>query len=71
MSRNERESERPSFCDITVSLQQPDFQVLKWSSSDETKYNQLARTLGSDIEKGHDLYPELQRVYCTSDEATI
>ena len=54
---------RPTFCDIVVSLQQPDFQILKWSSADEAKYSKAARTLGSAIEKGHGLHPELQRSY--------
>ena len=54
---------RPTFCDILVSLQQPDFQILKWSSADEAKYSKAARTLGSPIEKRHGLHPELQRSY--------
>ena len=56
-------TERPSFCDIVVSLQLPDFQILKWSVSDEDKYSQPAKTLGTAIEKGHGLYPELQGKY--------
>ena len=56
-------SERPSFCDIVVPLQLPEFQILKWSAADEAKYSLPTRTLGSDIEKGHGLYPELQSKY--------
>ena len=61
--RNPDEAVRPTFCEIVVSLQQPDFQILKWSSADEAKYSKAARTLGSPIEKGHGLHPELQRSY--------
>ena len=61
--RNHEVSERPSFCDIVVPLQLPDFQILKWSAADEAKYRLPTRTLGSDIEKGHGLYPELQSKY--------
>ena len=61
--RNPDEAVRPTFCEIVVSLQQPDFQILKWSSADEAKYNKAARTLGSALEKGHGLHPELQRSY--------
>ena len=60
-------AERPSFCDIVVSLQLPDFQILKWSPSDEAKYSQAAKTLGEDIEMGQDLYPELQKKYLKED----
>lgn len=67
--RNPDEAVRPTFCEIVVSLQQPDFQVLKWSSDDEAKYSKEARTLGSSIEKGHDLYPELQGAYLTKGSA--
>ena len=61
--RNDEVAERPSFCDIVVSLQLPDFQILKWSPSDEAKYSQAAKTLGEAIEMGRDLYPELQGKY--------
>ena len=61
--RNPDEAVRPTFCEVVVSLQQPDFQILKWSSADEAKYSKAARTLGSPIEKGHGLHPELQRSY--------
>jgi hypothetical protein len=61
--RNPGEARRPSFCEIVVSLQRPDFQILKFSPTDESKYSKAAMTLGSPIEKGHGLYPELQRSY--------
>lgn len=61
--RNNAEVERPSFCDIAVELQRPDFQILKWSSSDEAQYSKPARTLANPIEKGRGLYPELQKMY--------
>ena len=61
--RNSDEAVRPTFCEVVVSLQQPDFQILKWSSADEAKYSKAARTLGNPIEKGHGLHTELQRSY--------
>ena len=61
--RNDAEDERPSFCDVAVELQRPDFQILKWSTSDEAQYSKSARTLANPIEKGRGLYPELQKMY--------
>ena len=46
-----------------MELQRPDFQILKWSASDEAKFSKSARTLANPIEKGRGLYPELQKRY--------
>ena len=46
-----------------MELQRPDFQILKWSTSDEAQYSKSARTLANPIEKGRGLYPELQKMY--------
>ena len=54
---------RPNFCDVVVSFQKPDFQILQWMQDDEKKYSKLARTLGAPIEKGSCLYMNLQKSY--------
>ena len=54
-----------------VSIQQPDFQILKWTQDDENKYSKLARTLGAPIEKGSRLYMDLQRLYIVKEEEKV
>ena len=46
-----------------MELQRPDFQILKWSASDEAHYSKSARTLANPIEDGRGLYTELQKIY--------
>lgn len=61
--RNPQENERPSFCNIVVSFQLPDFQILNWSHSDKTLYSEASQRLGGPIETGKELYTELQKRY--------
>lgn len=44
-------------------LQHPDFQILKWTEKDIAATNESARLLGSPLEAGHYLYPDLQNSY--------
>ena len=49
---------------MVVSLQHPDFQVLKWTQKDiDTIDNENARVLGSPLEAGYCLYHDLQSKY--------
>ena len=59
---------RPEFCDILVTLQQPDFRILKWTKEDlECAKSEKAKILGSPIEEGFSLYEELQQTYSAVD----
>ena len=51
---------RPSFLNIVVTLQKPDFQILKWPLQDS---DILSRTLGAGLDKSRNLYVDLQNVY--------
>ena len=58
-------SSRYQACEITVALQQPDFQILSWTQEDiATCDSEKARVLGSALEEGHCLYKDLQCIYC-------
>ena len=59
---------RPTFFEILLALQRPDFQLLKWTSEDEASYSEEARTVGSPIEAGEELYAELQQMYSHLDD---
>ena len=61
--RNPDSTRRPTFCDIVVSLQRPDFQILKYSEEDQTKHSKEALTLGQDMQRASGLYLDLQRIY--------
>ena len=62
--RHPTASSRPGFCDMVVSLQHPDFQVLKWTQKDIDSFdNENARVLGSPLEAGYCLYRNLQNKY--------
>ena len=63
--RHPEAESRPTFFDILLVLQRPDFQLLKWKPEDEAAYSQEARTLGSLAEAGKELYAELQNMYST------
>ena len=57
---------RPAFLDITIPLQKPDFQILKWSSEDMKVYSEKTRTLGTPLKHGQPLHKDLQRTYLTT-----
>ena len=61
--RHPESGSRPTFFDILLVLQRPDFQLLKWKPEDEATYSQEARTLGNVAEVGKELYAELQSMY--------
>ena len=54
---------RPSFSDMFLELQQPDFKLLTWTAEDVTAYSEQARTLGAPLEAGEELYTDIQRLY--------
>ena len=55
---------RPKLCHTLVSLQQPDFRILKWSEEDLATCNsEKAKVLGSPIDEGFCLYKDLQSAY--------
>ena len=61
--RHPEAAQRPSFPDILIPLQKPDFQVLQWSSEELTLYSEEERTLGAALEAGHQLHSDLQIKY--------
>ena len=63
--RHPEPESRPSFFEILLVLQRPDFQLLRWSPEDKEAYSEQARTLGGPLEDGKELYNEMQTVYAT------
>ena len=61
--RNPEPESRPSFPEIQVDLQRPDFKILTWTSEDVTAYSEQARTLGAPLEAGEKLYTDIQNTY--------
>ena len=52
---------------MVVSLQQPDFQILKWAQEDIATFDdEKAGVLGSPLERGCGLYYDLQFTYKTN-----
>lgn len=62
-SRHPQPASRPTFTDVVVLLQRPDFQLLRWSEEDKIAYSEKARTLGGPVEDGEEMYTELQKLY--------
>ena len=59
---------RPKLCHTLVSLQQPDFQILKWSEEDLAICDsENAKVLGSPVDNGFCLYKDLQSAYSAVD----
>ena len=54
---------RPTFPDIQVDLQRPDFKLLTWTPEDVAAYTEQARTLGAPLEAGGKLYTDIQKTY--------
>ena len=61
--RHPEAASRPTFFDTLMALQRPDYQLLKWTLEDEAAYSEEARTIGSPIEAGQELYADMQHVY--------
>ena len=61
--RHSQPASRPTFTDMVVLLQRPDFQLLWWSEEDKMAYSEKARTLGGPVEDGEEMYTELQKTY--------
>ena len=59
---------RPKLCLTLVRLQQPDFQILKWSEEDLAACDsENAKVLGSPVDDGFCLYKDLQSAYAAVD----
>ena len=61
--RHPEPESRPEFPDIQVELQRPDFKLLTWTAEDVAAYTEQARTLGSPLEAGEELYTDIQKTY--------
>ena len=61
--RNPVPESRPSFPDIMLELQSPDFKLLRWTAEDLAAYSEQARTLGAPLEAGEQLYTNIQNSY--------
>ena len=61
--RNSKPESRPKFCNICSHLNLPDIKTLKWSTDDVAAFSNASRTLGSPLDEGKDLFPELQKMY--------
>ena len=61
--RNPDPGWRPSFADILISLQKPDFQILNWTAKETNMYSEKSRTLGAGLDVGHQLHTDLQKMY--------
>ena len=59
---------RPTFFNILLDLQRPDFQLLKWTLEDVAAYREEARTIGTSVEVGQELFTELQQLYSQTNE---
>ena len=60
---------RPTFPDIQVDLQRPDFKLLSWTVEDVSTYTEQARTLGAPLEAGEELFPDIQNTYYVLNES--
>ena len=49
---------RPTFNDLQISLQQPDYELLKWSEEDKATYSENARTIGASFKEEESLFKE-------------
>ena len=59
---------RPSICDISMSLQKPDFKLLQWNKEEDL--DEDSKALGAPLEKGHHLYLDLQKIYISDKESS-
>ena len=63
MYRHPDASHRPTFNDLQISLQQPDYELLKWSEEDKATYSENARTIGATFQDGESLFTDIQTMY--------
>ena len=56
-------SHRPTFISLQISLQQPDYELLKWSEEDKATYSETARTIGATFQEGESLFIDMQTKY--------
>ena len=68
-SRNPESDSRPTFPEIQVELQRPDFKLLTWTAEDVAAYTEETRTLGAPLEAGEELYTDIQKSYIVTDIA--
>ncbi|CAI8021504.1 Ephrin type-A receptor 4a (Fragment) [Geodia barretti] len=54
---------RPTFPEVQVELQRPDFKLLTWTAEDVAAYTEEARTLGGPLEAAEELYTDIQKTY--------
>ena len=59
--------QRPTFTDLQISLQQPDYELLKWSEEDKATYSENARTIRATFQEGESLFIKLQKSYLRID----
>ena len=62
-TRNPEPMCRPTFPEIQVELQRPDFKLLTWTAEDVAAYSEEARTLGAALEDGEELFTDIQETY--------
>ena len=60
--RNTEKSSRPAFAELVQALSSPVTDLLSWTEEDKRVHPQAA-VLGTPLEAGKDLYPELQETY--------
>ena len=65
MHRHPTASHRPTFISLQISLQQPDYELLKWSEEDKAIYSENARTIGDTFQEGESLFKDVQMMYET------
>ncbi len=53
-------ADRPTACDVNVSLQKPEFKLLLWKSEELSKES---TKLGAPLSAGKELYLDLQNTY--------
>ena len=63
MYRHPAAVQRPTFNELQISLQQPDYELLKWSEEDKATYSENTRTIGATFQEGESLFRMLQNSY--------
>ena len=63
LCRNPSPDSRPSFPDILLELQHPDFKLLMWTPEDVAAYSEQARTLGAPLEAGEELHTHIRETF--------
>ena len=63
--RHPENNQRPTFKDILAILAEDPDSLLHWSEADKTVHP-FSFVLGSELEEGQDLYPQLQQTFVKS-----